>query len=1136
MHAHHPIGALGGRGELRYRDGGRVRREDRPHGERRIVGSEKLHLQLEVLRRRFDRQVHRAEVGRALCRNNPEQDGVPFSRRKLALLDELAELNRQDFQAFFGDVNARVCQDDAVTTRGGNLRDSATHLPRSDHPDGPECLVQHARALPEPRSATHASLSARKVHEAARGGGREQRVELAFLLQSSELVVAAYRSSVDENLGHRGPSRGVDEPVAQVRAIVREDLDERHSLRDEEALCYDAIAAVTGCVEGDSGNAWVGHPPSVIVIASDAMTEQGVLRLEKFGAEAKQFVAAAQQLADERGHGEVLPLHVLVRALERSAGVAAVFRSAGAEPQQLADHCERALRKLARGGGVAYVSVRLLDLIERAEREAGRDGLSEVGVAQLLNALSQEIRGAVGDILAHFVIGPGGLRDHLGELERSTKLSGAANPKPPAAFDLVRDLVAEARTGPFEAVIGRDAELRRLLQIITRRSKNHPLIVGEPGVGKTTLIRAFAQRLANGEAPSNLAGARLWALDTGALVAGAKLRGELEARLKSVIEKLIDSNGGDSILVIEELHSLFTGGPPGAGLGELLKPILERGDVCVLATTTVEGLQKIQERDAAVVRRFASFVVEPASPELSQQILRGIAARFERHHQVQIAEGAVRAAVGFARRYLADRALPDSAVDLLDETASRRRVEVDGLPVQDDIAMRRLETLEAQLAGVSDDPTALGGRVRGELEAEASALRPKVAALRAGLTARRGALQALQLLRKEQEKLEAELTLAREAKNDARVGELEHVVLPGVVGRVGAAKARAEESGARTMPVLVDENDVAVTVNEWTGIPVAKMLEGETEKLLKMEERLAKQVIGQAEACTAVSRAVRRGRVGLRDPGKPIGSFLFLGPSGVGKTYFAKKLAEFLFDDEQALTRLDMSEFMEKHMAQRLIGSPPGYADSEQGGFLTEAVRRRPYSVLLFDEVEKAHADVFNLLLQLLDDGRLTDGRGRTADFSNTVIVMTSNIGSKRILEAEPKLFESDEGREALRDVVQTELRSFFRPELLNRLDEVIVFKGLQKLDLRGILEAELGRLDKMLRERDMKVVLTDAAKDRLVDLGYEPALGARPLKRAILRELQNPLAQAILEGGALSAGAIQVDLGPEGLVFRRAD
>lgn len=865
------------------------------------------------------------------------------------------------------------------------------------------------------------------------------------------------------------------------------------------------------------------------------MSDQGVIRLEKFNVEAKQLVAGAQQLADERGHAEVLPLHLFARALERSPGVVAVLRSAGADPQVAAELAEKALRKLARGSGVAYVSPRLVDLLDRATREATREKEGEIGVAHLLHALAQEIRGPVGEILTQFSIGPGGFRDHVVELDRAPKggtgLGGRAAP----SGELAIDLVAAARADKFGPVLGRDAEIRRLLQILERRAKNHPLVVGEPGVGKTTLVRALARRIASGDVPSNLAGARLWELDTAALVAGAKLRGELEARLKGVVDRLMSSQGSEAILVVEDLHSLFAGGVTGSGIGELLRPLLTRGDIRILATATPDGIQKIDERDPSIVRRFASFVLEPAGVELSREILRGIAMRFERHRHLQIAEGAIRAAVTLARRYLADRALPDSAVDLLDETAARKRVEVDGVSAETDAAMRRLEAVEAQLAGLADDPTALGGKVRAELEAEATTLRPKVDELRTAIEGRRGVIAAVQMLRKEHEQAKAELAAATEAKNFARVGELEHVTLPGIVTRLEAAEEAAQKTGASAALVVVDENDVAVTVNEWTGIPVAKMLEGETEKLLKMEERLAEQVIGQDEACAVVSRAVRRGRVGLRDAGKPIGSFMFLGPSGVGKTFFAKKLAEFLFDDEQALTRLDMSEFMEKHMAQRLIGSPPGYADSEQGGFLTEAVRRRPYSVLLFDEVEKAHADVFNLLLQLLDDGRLTDGRGRTADFSNTVVVMTSNIGSKRILEADPKLFESPDGREALSDVVQTELNAFFRPELLNRIDDVVVFKGLQKKDLRGIVEGELRKLGKMLAERDMRLTVSDAAKDRLVELGYEPALGARPLKRALMRELQNPLAQAILEGGALSKGTIAVDVDGDALVFSSA-
>ncbi len=806
------------------------------------------------------------------------------------------------------------------------------------------------------------------------------------------------------------------------------------------------------------------------------MADQGGIKLEKFTPEAKQLVAGAQQLADDRRHQDVLPLHLLARGVASSPAVRAVLKSAGADPVQVGELCERALGRLPTGDRVAYLSARMIDLLDRAEREAAREKLPDVGIAQLLHALAQEIRGAVGEILGSFGIEPGGFRDHVAAIDKVTKI--AAAPRAADASELLHDLVAAARADKFDPLIGRDGESRRLLQILERRFKNHPIIVGEPGVGKTALIRGLAHRIAQGDVPTNLARARLLELDTGAL-AGPRMRGETEARLKAVTDKL--AGEGEPILVVEELHALFSG-VSSMGMGELLKPLLARGEIRILATTTPDGAQKIEERDGSLMRRFSVLTLEPAPGELAEQILRGIASRYEEHHRVQIAEGAVRTAVALGKRYVAERALPDSAVDLLDETAARKRVEYDGTPAAMDVAMRRLEAVEAQLRVLADDESKLGVQTRTRLDQEAAELRPRVESMRAEL-----------------------------------------------------ASYKQAPEGTRVAAVVVDENDVALTVNEWTGIPVAKMLEGEADKLLKMEERLGKKIIGQDEACAAVARAVRRGRVGLRDPGKPIGSFLFLGPSGVGKTYFAKKLAEFLFDDEQAMTRLDMSEFMEKHMAQRLIGSPPGYADSEQGGFLTEAARQRPYSVLLFDEVEKAHADVFNLLLQLLDDGRLTDGRGRTADFSNMVVIMTSNIGSKRILETDPKLFESEEGREAVRDVVRTELANFFRPELLNRIDDVIIFKGLTKKDLRGIAEVELGRVQKMLTEREVVMQISDAVKDRLVELGYEPALGARPLKRAILREIQNPLAEALLKEGVLGSGVVAVEMDGEKVVFRKA-
>jgi ATP-dependent Clp protease ATP-binding subunit ClpB len=866
--------------------------------------------------------------------------------------------------------------------------------------------------------------------------------------------------------------------------------------------------------------------------------KEGTIHLERYTNDAKQVVAGAQQIADERQHAEVSTLHLLVRLLERDRGVGEVFRRAGADPNEVMQLADAALKKMPKAaGGVAYVSPRLLDLLGRAEREATRDKSASVGIEHLLHALAQEIRGPAGDILSSFGVGPGAFRPHLGALE-------AAGREPPAApvvagdagqaAPYTRDLVADAREGRFDPVIGRDLEARRLLQILERRFKNHPLIVGEPGVGKTALIRGLAERIAHGDVPSNLAGAHLYELDTGALVAGAKLRGEIEQRLKVLVDRLRGAQDAESVLVVEDLDALFGQGVQGAGVGELLKPLLSRGEIRIVATTTPEGVRKINDRDPSIIRRFSTVNLEAPSIEQATEILRGIATKYEAHHRVRVGESAIASSVTLAKRYLSDRALPDTAVDLLDETSARKRVEVDGVPAELDTLGRRVEALEAQISALADDEDKLSVQTRTRLERELAELRPKLQTMRTKNSSRRGVMAAVQAIRKELVDATEALKVAQRDNVFARIGELEHVTIPEIKRRLQAAEDAAQREGIAPASNVVGESDVALTLADWTGIPVAKMLEGEADKLLKMEERLAQRVVGQDEAVRAIAKAVRRGRVGLRDPGKPIGSFLFLGPSGVGKTELAKALAEFLFDDEQALTRMDMSEFMERHMAQRLIGAPPGYADSEQGGFLTEAARRRPYSVLLFDEVEKAHADVFNLLLQILDDGRLTDGRGRLADFSNTVVIMTSNIGSKRVLETDSKLWMTEDGREAIRDVLLEELRGFFRPEFLNRVDDIVVFKALSKDDLRGIVDIQLRRLERLLADKEIKLALTDGAKARLVELGYEPSLGARPLKRAITRELQNPLAETILAGGYKAGQAMQVDVSDEKFVFTK--
>jgi ATP-dependent Clp protease ATP-binding subunit ClpB len=868
------------------------------------------------------------------------------------------------------------------------------------------------------------------------------------------------------------------------------------------------------------------------------MASEQTIHLDRYAHDAKSLVAGAQGLADERKHVQVEPIHLLARALDRDRGVAEVFKKAGAEPTDVAAEAESQLQRLPKAtSGLAYLSSAMLQLLGRAEKEA-EGGI--VGVDHLLNALSQELRGPAAVVLQAFSLGPGAFRPHMAALHSVPREVASSSPTSSAdASKYLHDLTARAREttadgrSALDPVIGRDSEVRRLLQILERRQKNHPLLVGEPGVGKTAIIGALAMRIVARDVPQNLAALSILELETGLLVAGAKLRGEIEDRLKQVVSSI---QGKDALLFISSIDSLVGQAAGSSGIGDLLKPLLSRGEVRLLATTTPEGLRKLAEKDPALLRRFTTLTIEPATPERAIEILRGIATRFEQHHNVQIGDPAITASVRLAKRYVQERALPDSAIDLLDEASARKRVEIDGLPASMDDAIRRVGSLKAQLAGLHNDDDAMSLKTRERLEHEIRELEPQVAEMRTKLESRRGALAAQSAIRDELAKLEEQLVVARKDQAFAKLGQLEHVDLPETRRRLEAATLAVEKAGLQGgVSRVVTEEDVAQVLGDWTGIPVARMLEAESDKLLKMEARLGERVVGQDEAVKAIARAVRRGRVGLRDPGKPIGSFLFLGPSGVGKTELAKALAEFLFDDEQSLTRLDMSEFMEKHMAQRLVGAPPGYVDSEEGGFLTEAVRRRPYSVLLFDEVEKAHGDVFNLLLQVLDDGRLTDGRGRTADFSNTVVIMTSNIGSQRILETEPKLFESDEGREALRDVLREELTSFLRPEFLNRVDDVIVFRPLSKADLRSIVDIQLKKVEKLVADRELRLELTEAAKARLVELAYEPAFGARPLKRAIVKAVQDPLAEALLSGGYANGSTVHCDVEGEGFSFRKA-
>jgi len=852
------------------------------------------------------------------------------------------------------------------------------------------------------------------------------------------------------------------------------------------------------------------------------------LRLETYSPEAKSAVAAAQQLADDRDHPEVEPVHLLFKLAERDDAAAALLRKLSIAPADIVAEADTRLGKLpVVRGSVAFLSPRLQELLGRAEVEATREPDGRVSSLHLLLALGQESRGPAADVLRAFDVTAQQIREVVAQAGPGAAGSAGSTGSPLDRFG--RDLTRMAADGRFDPIVGRDAELRRITQVLSRRFKNNPILIGGPGVGKTAIVHALAQRIVAGDVPVGLRGKRIVSLDLGAVLAGAKLRGEFEDRLRSVLTAVRDS-GGDVILFLDEIHTLVGagGGSGSVGAADLLKPALARGELRCVGLTTPEEYRKNFEKDAALARRFQPVAVEEPSVPAAIQILRGIVEKYELHHGVRISDPAVVAAVSLASRYLTDRNLPDKAIDLMDEAAAKVRVEMDSIPEDIDSLIRRVNVIKMELRSLKDETDRDSVAARTKLESELSDLEPRSVTRRAEWERELGGLAKLQEAR-------AELDAARRAQQASetdgdlgRASELRFGVIPELEGRVAKLADEVRASGAAPLVRdVVTEADVAKVVEEWTGIPATRMMQKEAERLLAMEVKLRERVVGQDMALVAVAKAVRRGRVGLRDPGKPIGSFLFLGPTGVGKTELAKALAEFLFDDEASLTRLDMSEFMERHMAARLVGAPPGYVDSDEGGYLTEAVRRRPYSVVLFDEVEKAHSDVFNLLLQVLDDGRLTDGRGRLVNFSNTVIIMTSNIGGQMILD-----FEGD--MDALRAALGDQLKKFFRPEFLNRVDDVVIFNRLLKEDLGGIVDIQLRRLGKLLAERDLGLVLTDAARTRLIDRGYDPAFGARPLKRIILRELQDPLAEEILKGGYTEGDQVQVDAAGDAFRFAR--